>query len=49
MSYLLSALQDAFFLERTDSVSAQCHRDLLAIDFKGFLLQVRLKYALGAA
>ena len=40
--------EDAFFLERTDCLSAKNHGDLLAVYDEGFLLQVGLKDTLGA-
>lgn len=40
--------QDALFLQRTDSLSAEYHRDFFAIDFKGFLLKVWLEDTVSA-
>ena len=35
--------QNAFFLKRTDSLSAQNHSDFLAVNHEGFLLKIRLE------
>ena len=40
--------QNAFFLERTNSLSAEDHRYFLAINHEGFLLKVGLEDAFGA-
>ncbi len=44
----LGLYQDAFFLQRTDSLRAEHHRNLLPVDEKRLLLQVRFKDALCA-
>lgn len=43
-----ACLQDAFFLQGTDRLSAEYHGDLLAIDHESLLLQVWLEGSLGA-
>ena len=40
--------EDAFFLQRSDRLGAEYHGDLLTINFKGFLLKVRLEDTIGA-
>ncbi len=41
--------KDAFFLERSDSVCAKGHRDLLTVHNEGFLLKIWLEDALCAS
>ena len=40
--------ENALFLQRADSLSTKYHSYLLAIDFKSFLLKVRLEHAICA-
>ncbi len=40
---------NAFFLECTDGLSTDFHRNFLAVNFKCFLLKIRLPYLLGVA
>ena len=41
-------LENAFFLQCPDSLGTKDHSNLLAIEFEGFLLQIRFKDAVRA-
>lgn len=40
--------ENAFFLERTNCLSTQDHRDLLSVEFKCLLLEVWFENTVGA-
>ena len=40
--------ENAFFLQCANCLSAKDHRNLLTVEFKSFLLEVRLKHTVSA-
>ena len=49
LTNFLEYLKNTFFLESSDSLRAQGHCNLLAVDLKSFLLKIWLKNTAGSA